>query len=132
VQFLRQCSNRFYSSFFCSLSQNAKLKELLKSVHVCRQSSHKTLYVCFLTHSVYNSNDDDDVYRAGVDSFDSDQHLPMSPSSSRPGRDVADRDIKYVKLSSVSVVIIRRGHAVLGNKSFTDLLTLLTMLLMCL
>ena len=61
--------------------------------------------------------------RAGVDSFDSDQHLPMSPSSSRPHHGAADRDIKYVKLSNVSVVIVRLGCAILGNKSFTYLLT---------
>jgi len=37
---------KFYSVFFCSSSQNAGVKELLKSVHV-RQSYHKKTALVF-------------------------------------------------------------------------------------
>ena len=35
-----RCGGRFYFTVFCSLSTNPKVKELLKSVHIC-QSYHK-------------------------------------------------------------------------------------------
>jgi len=60
----------------------------------------------------------DNVYRAGVDSFHSDQHLPVSPSSSTPGRDSADRDMKFV-LIDISLIFVRLYIS--NNIAITDL-----------
>ena len=38
---------KFYSVFFCSSSQNAGVKELLKSVHIRHQSYHKNTALVF-------------------------------------------------------------------------------------
>ena len=38
---------RFYSSFFCSSSKNVKVKELLKSVHICQSYHKKTAWMFY-------------------------------------------------------------------------------------
>jgi len=48
--YLRQ-GDKFYSSFFCSSSHDARVKELLKLVHV-HQSYRKNRVGVFLTHGV--------------------------------------------------------------------------------
>jgi len=45
------------------------------------------------------------VFRAGVDGFDGGQHLPVSASSSRPGRDAAAEDVKCV-ITNTSVAVV--------------------------
>jgi len=52
-----RCGGRFYFTLFRSLSANSKVKELLKSVHIC-QSYRKNRSGTFLWPTVYNGDSD--------------------------------------------------------------------------
>jgi len=45
---------KFYSSFFCSLSENVAVKELLKSVNIWVRNDENTKRMFFMEHPVIN------------------------------------------------------------------------------
>jgi len=47
------CGGRFYFAVFRSLSANPKVKELLKSVHICRSYRKNKTGTIFMAHGVY-------------------------------------------------------------------------------
>jgi len=47
-----RCGGRFYSTIFRSLSANPKVKELLKSVHICQSYRKNKRGTFFVAHGV--------------------------------------------------------------------------------
>jgi len=50
-----RCGGRFYFTVFRSLSANLKLKELLKSVHICQSHRKHISGTFFMAHGVYHA-----------------------------------------------------------------------------
>ena len=49
-----RCGGRFYSTVFRSLSANPKVKELLKSVHICQSYRKSKSGTFFMANGVYS------------------------------------------------------------------------------